>query len=51
VPATFPVWSPDSRTIMFTSGEERLWVTRSDGTGWRATPLEGGIAAWIAPRR
>jgi TolB protein len=54
VPATFPIWSPDGRTIMFTSERpagEQLWVTRSDGTGWRATPLDGGIAAWIAPRR
>lgn len=54
LPATFPVWSPDGRTIMFTSerrdGEQR-WVMRSDGTGRRPTPLDGGIVAWIAPRR
>jgi Tol biopolymer transport system component len=46
--ATFPIWSPDGRTIMFTSLRgERLWVMRSDGTGWRQTPLDGGIAAWL----
>jgi hypothetical protein len=51
LPAAFPIWSPDGRTIMFTGqrpGErkERMWVVRRDGTGWRPTPIDGGIAAW-----
>jgi TolB protein len=52
--ASFPIWSPDGKTIMFTAtrrGEatEQLWVMRPDGTGWRRTSMEGGIAAW-SPR-
>jgi Tol biopolymer transport system component len=56
ISAAFPIWAPDGRTIMFTSrrptGEhERQWVMRRDGSGWRPTSIDGGIAAWIAPRR
>jgi Tol biopolymer transport system component len=51
--ATFPSWSPDSRTIMFSGSalsrpKKHLWVIRLDGSGLRRLPIRGGLADWIS---
>jgi Tol biopolymer transport system component len=44
---SFPVWSPDGRAIMFSTGDDdRLAVTRPDGSGLRTWPLRGELPDW-----
>ena len=55
ISASYPVWSPDGKTIMFsgsrgqTSDDDHLWVVRPDGTGLRQLPLAGWLVDWHQP--
>ena len=41
----YPTWSPDGRTIAFTSGDDKIWVANADGSGQQ----ELTQAAWGDP--
>jgi Tol biopolymer transport system component len=46
----YPVWSPDERTIMFSTEKygdaSGLAVIRPDGSGRRALPVAGWLPDW-----
>jgi Tol biopolymer transport system component len=49
-PGSFPVWSPDGRFLMFSTGgtsdSNGLSVVRPDGSGLRRWPISGWLPDW-----